>query len=55
MNLSHLPNKLTGPAAWLGQDMARNEDRWLYRLSAQEIAELEQAARHYLSLGRDVG
>lgn len=55
MNLSHLPNRLTGPAAWLGHDMARHEDRWLYRLSAQEIAELEQAARYYLSLGRDVG
>jgi hypothetical protein len=55
LNLSHLPNRLTGPAAWLGHDMARHEDRWLYRLSAEEIAELEQAARHYLSLGRDVG
>ncbi|MCX7202821.1 MAG: TauD/TfdA family dioxygenase, partial [Burkholderiales bacterium] len=55
MNLSDLPNRLTGPAAWLGHDMARHEDRWLYQLSAEEIAELEQAARHYLSLGRDVG
>ena len=55
MNLSYLPNRLTGPAAWLGHEMARHEDRWLYRLSAQEIAELEQAARHYLSLGREVG
>ena len=55
MNLSHLPNRLTGPAAWLGHEMARNEDRWLYRLSAADIADLEQAARHYLSLRRDVG
>ena len=55
MDLLQLPKRLTGPAAWLGQDMARHEKRWLYRLSADEIAELEHAARHYLSLGRDVG
>ena len=55
MDLSHLPNSLTGPAAWLGRDMALNEDGWLYRLSAAEIADLEHAARHYLSLNRDLG
>ena len=55
MDLSLLPKSLTGPAAWLGLDMARNEDRWLYRLSAAEIADLEHAARHYLILNRDVG
>ena len=49
MDLSHLPNSLTGPAAWLGRDMALKEDGWLYRLSAAEIADLEHAARHYLS------
>jgi hypothetical protein len=55
MDLLQLPNRLTGPAAWLGQDMARHEDGWLYRLSAAEIAELDHAARHFLTLGRDLG
>lgn len=55
VTLSDLPERLTGPAAWLGPEMARNEGRWLYQLSAGEIAELEHAARHYLSLGRDLG
>jgi hypothetical protein len=55
MDLSHLPDCITGPAAWVGPDLARDESRWLYRLSPAEVAELEAAARHFLSLGRDVG
>lgn len=50
-----LPEVFTGPAAWLGRDMAKTPDRWCVRLSEADIADLEQAARHYLSLGRDVG
>ena len=35
--------------------MSANPDRWLYTLSDDDIADLEQAARSYLSLGKDVG
>ena len=35
--------------------MAMGESGWLYKLSNQDIADLENAARHYLSLGRDIG
>ena len=35
--------------------MANNQSAWLYHLSPENIAELENAARHYLSLRRDVG
>ena len=35
--------------------MAAHPERWLYTLSAEDIADLEQAARHYLSLDRDIG
>jgi Taurine catabolism dioxygenase TauD, TfdA family len=55
MDISHLPNKITGPAAWLGQAMAKDESCWLYRLSPDDICDLENAAQHYLSLRRDVG
>ena len=55
MDLSTLPQRLTGPAAWVGPDLARDERQWLVPLSPQDIAELEQAARHALSLGRDIG
>jgi len=30
-------------------------DEWLIRLSDAEVADLERAAEHYLSLGRDIG
>ncbi|WP_422026387.1 TauD/TfdA family dioxygenase [Roseovarius sp.] len=55
IDLNDLPDKLTGPSAWIGRDMAGNPDRWLYRLDEADIADLEQAAEHFLGLGRDVG
>lgn len=50
-----LPTPFTGPAAWLGRDMAAREADWLIDLAPAHINELETAAAHYLSLGRDVG
>ncbi|KZY31390.1 taurine catabolism dioxygenase TauD [Roseovarius sp. HI0049] len=55
IDLNDLPEKLTGPSAWIGRDMARDPGKWLYHLDAEDIADLEQAAAHFLSLGRDVG
>lgn len=50
-----LPPVLTGPAAWVGSDMQARPEDWLIHLSQQDITELEAAARHYLSLDRDIG
>ena len=50
-----LPSIFDGPAAWLGHDMTNNPDAWLLTLSDADIAELETAAKHYLSLNRDIG
>ena len=49
-----LPLPFSGPSAWRGRDLAQRSD-WLIELTIQQIAELESAAAHYLSLGRDVG
>lgn len=46
---------ITGPRAWIGQDMARDPARWRYMLTPDDIAELETAARAYLETGRDIG
>jgi hypothetical protein len=54
-SITALPPPITGPSAWIGAEMVRHEDKWLVRLSEADIAELEAAARHYLSLGRDIG
>ncbi len=53
--LDEIPVAFAGPAAWLGRDMGERRDEWLVELSEAEVAELEAAARHYLSLDRDVG
>lgn len=55
MPIQNLPERFTGPSAWIGRDMAGRADEWLIDLSASDVVDLEQAARHYLSLGRDIG
>ena len=50
-----LPELITGPTAWTAKDMMANPDAWLLILSDADIAELENAAKHYLSLNRDIG
>lgn len=54
-DLSTLPDRFTGPSAWIGAQLAQTPDKWLYSLTKSDVADLEQAAAHYLSLGRDVG
>jgi len=55
MTLSTLPDTLLGPSAWIGSEMAETPSKWLHDLSPQDIADLEQAADHFLGLGLDVG
>lgn len=53
--LEEIPGRFDGPAAWLGRDMVGRRDEWLVELSDADVAELEAAGRHYLSLDRDIG
>jgi len=53
--LTDLPKRITGAAAWIGQEMANTPDAWLYHLTPEDIADLENAARYFLALGLDVG
>lgn len=48
-------HKIEGPASWLGKDLAKQPERWLLSLSNEQIADLEQAAERFLSLGLDIG
>lgn len=50
-----LPEQITGPAAWVGRDMRDDPDTWLYQLSAHDIQALEAAAKHFLTLKKDIG
>jgi len=52
---AQLPDEIAKPSAWLGTDMARNRDAWLYQLTSDDVRELEAAAAHFQSLGIDIG
>lgn len=54
-DMATLPTELTGASAWLGHDMRNATKKWLHTLTTPEIADLENAANHFLSLGIDVG
>jgi hypothetical protein len=53
--LDQIPERISGPAAWVGQDMAADPARWLVVLTPDDIADLHQATVHFLSLGKDIG
>lgn len=50
-----LPDTISGPAAWTGAEMRDRQDEWLIPLSADQIADLEQAAEVFLSSGAEIG
>jgi len=50
-----LPASLTSPSAWLGSDMRERPEAWLYKLTLEDIADLENAAEQFLKLNIDVG
>lgn len=53
--LAAIPEKLEGPAAWVGAEMQERAELWLYQLTDRDVLELEAAAKHFLSLNRDIG
>ena len=55
MKLADLPSEFTDPAAWIGRDMRQRKREWLIELTSADIADLETAAHHFQSLGRDIG
>ncbi|NRB04246.1 MAG: TauD/TfdA family dioxygenase [Rhodobacteraceae bacterium] len=55
IDLDTLPDRIEGPSAWIGAEMAADPAQWLYHLTQDDVDDLEAAAAHYLKLGRDVG
>ncbi|MBV8775846.1 MAG: TauD/TfdA family dioxygenase [Alphaproteobacteria bacterium] len=53
MTASALPRRLVeGPSAWIGAELARRPEQWIYPLSALEIGEIEAAVARVR--GRDL-
>ena len=55
MTPTDLPEPITGPSVWVAHDLERNKAAWLHHLTTDEIAELEAAADHFQTLGKDLG
>ena len=50
-----LPGTITSPVAWTGRDMMAAPERWTYRLSDADMAEIESAATAFIDSGRPLG
>lgn len=53
--MTHPPETIDAPCAWIGSDLADNPQAWTTTLSTAEIAELEEAATRFHALGHDLG
>jgi len=49
------PKQLKTAASWKGQDLAQNPNKWILSFTPNEIIELENAAKNYLNLNKDIG
>lgn len=49
------PKKLNNPASWKGKDLEKHPEKWITSFTDNDIKELESAAKHYLSLNKDIG
>jgi hypothetical protein len=45
------PGPILGPSAWVGPVLARDEASWVWRLSDDEIAEIDRAIAHFKASG----
>lgn len=55
IDLNDLPDRIEGPGAWLGAEMAAHPERWMVMLTPDDVADLEQAAAAFLATGADLG
>lgn len=51
---SEAPTHISGPAAWLGAEMAR-DTQWIETFSPDELQELDDAIRQHVASGRSFG
>ena len=49
------PDRIDAASAWRGDEMAAHPERWIRRLTAEEIAELGQAAASFLATTKNIG
>ncbi|KAI8984480.1 hypothetical protein BDF20DRAFT_911574 [Mycotypha africana] len=49
------PDRITGPSAWSGKELQQQPEKWIYRFTPEDIADIDQALKHFLSLNLPLG
>lgn len=49
------PDRITGPSAWDSKDLDAHPEKWIYHVSEQDIADIDQAVKHFVSLDLPLG
>ncbi|KAI8368921.1 hypothetical protein BD560DRAFT_398078 [Blakeslea trispora] len=47
---AQFPDRITGPSAWDGKTLEKQPEQWIYHLTAEDIADIDQALKHFLTL-----
>ncbi|KAI9321690.1 hypothetical protein BX666DRAFT_1850777 [Dichotomocladium elegans] len=46
------PDRIVGPSAWDGRELEQQPDKWLYHVTSQDIADIDNALKHFNSTGQ---
>ncbi|OBZ91377.1 hypothetical protein A0J61_00562 [Choanephora cucurbitarum] len=47
---AQFPDRITGPSVWDGKTLEEHPEQWIYHLTPEDIDDIDQALRHFLSL-----
>ncbi|KAI9480965.1 MAG: taurine catabolism dioxygenase TauD, TfdA family protein [Benjaminiella poitrasii] len=47
---ANFPLRITGPSVWDGKELEGQPEKWLYHLTSEDIDDIDQAMKHFLSL-----
>ncbi|CAO3641913.1 unnamed protein product [Mucor hiemalis] len=49
------PDRITGPSTWDGKHLEAHPEEWVYHLTNEDIQDIDQATKHFLSLELPLG
>lgn len=44
------PDKIEGPSAWDGKELEKQPEKWIYHVTPEDIADIDNALKHFKSL-----
>jgi hypothetical protein len=49
------PDRITGPSTWDGKYLEAHPEQWIYHLTKEDIQDIDQAVKHFISLDLPLG